>query len=440
MADLFERIICLRIEKKERHQFFLLFSFSMFLIGAYFIKNDVVFSFGKTLFLTLGAFLSPYCPICMAVLCEPFSFQQGVVFSLYQELIISIPIILSFIINKPKNKQVCLLVTCFVAMLASLLLGNDARITTFVIHCLLLCVSFAIFSKNNINIQRLIVFSFVAQGLITSIIVLIQLASGEQTLLWETRLTFDGSVRNLSNPLAISCFFLLIVLFTLKKKRILSRIIVFSLLILEITLLIITYSRGVLVSLSLAFFIFLLFRKSSFASKVFILCVFGVVLAFILSSLNLDSSFMMQGLETGSGRTEIWLAFFSKMFSDGMLRVLFGYGPGDSSRVLEGTVFSGYYSHSVYVDYLVSFGFFGGVLLAIAIIGLFCLVFRTKDCRLFALFFLTVLMFFSHGNFASLDFHILLALCGSLAGTKLKQSVVNQTVFIKRTQLYEWQK
>lgn len=431
MTDLFRDAFRLKITKKERHLFVLLTLFAVFLVVAYFIKNDLVFSIGKTVFLTLGALMSPYCPICLAVLCEPFSFEQNIIITLYQELVIAIPIIAGLVSKKLKSNNFILLSVCYLMMFASFIFGSGARITTLVIHCLLIGVSFAVFSNKNENLQRLLIVSFIQQGLMTSLIILIQVAAGTQVLLWQTRLTFDGSVRGLSNPVAFSCFFLLVALFESKPKKFFSKVLISLLVLLEVSLIVLTYSRGVLISLFIAFCIFLVFRSSSFVSKILAFSSVAITATILLLVLNVDASFMTQGLETASGRFEIWSAFFSELFSGGVKRLLFGFGPGDVSRVLEGTLFYGYYSHSVYVDYFVSFGLLGGLLLIVLLIWLLSLVLKSRDSMLLALLVLVLLMFVSHGNFASFDFHVLLALCGSLAQTEPKRISVQRTAFAK---------
>ncbi len=146
MIELFENIFNSKTEKKERYQFILMTCFSIFLILAYFVKNNTIFSLGKTVFLTIGAFLSPYCPICLALLCGPFSFQQNIVFSLYQELIIALPIVFTFLINRPKKQQLFFLLACLLAMFVSLMEGCSARVTTFIIHCLFIALCIDVFS------------------------------------------------------------------------------------------------------------------------------------------------------------------------------------------------------------------------------------------------------------------------------------------------------
>ena len=188
-----------------------------------------------------------------------------------------------------------------------------------------------------------------------------------------------------------------------------------------ISLLVGTYSRGVLIAVFLAVIVSVLpkFRYMS-TKQIILLFVVVFVMVGFFSNAEIDTDFMLSGLSTGSGRTEIWSFFFDKMDEGGIFTYLFGFGPGDILRISSGTSYDGLYSHSTILDYIFSYGFFGFCLLLYMLLRSLSVAIKSRNSKILGLVILTIFVYSTHGNSANLNFHVLIGLAYSLSVFSIK--------------------
>jgi hypothetical protein len=113
------------------------------------------------------------------------------------------------------------------------------------------------------------------------------------------------------------------------------------------------------------------------------------------------------------GRLNIWSFYLEKLFDSGIHRILFGFGPGVSLRITEGTYLAGQYAHSSILDYVFTYGVCGGVIVINLITQALKRVKETKSILCGGLLVLCLLMFFPFGTCQLLSFHMMLALTSS---------------------------
>ncbi|MBQ8290138.1 MAG: hypothetical protein IJY01_04650 [Clostridia bacterium] len=397
--------------------YLLIGSFVLSLMG--FLKINSLIYMGSSLLIHLVAlFIDPFLPMCISVALPVHAISVNSMFSLGVRFIALIPALYTWYRKKKyisANEFLAIYLSATVLVL-SYVFGTNSNPATALIQftCIL---AFFVFSQMDVfKNNALLSYAFILVGLYTSAIVTIQLLRGEAEFLYGTRLTYMGNVRALATALAFPIFYLCLkLMFNNGGIKFSQKLLWIVLLSLEFSLLMMTYSRGVIFTIVITLAVVFVGKFHNLTYQRFlilIICAFSLV---IVLSQKIDFAQLLYGVSDASGRFDIWNFFFAKMNEKGIDGWLFGLGPGDITRISSGTEFDGYYSHSVIFDYIFAYGFFGFLILALMIGITFKNAWRSKKFELVSLAFMTVALFLTHGNAVSLDFHLMLALVNGTA-------------------------
>lgn len=399
----------------------------VFLAVAASFFEDVLGAYLPYLFVAVmffGFFFDRMLPVCVYIPKIVFNTQLGMM----QYPVLAILLISCFVAyleceNKTKNnKWTQMFFVCFFVAV-SVYFGYESNAVTGLIT-LVSIFSFYCFSDifKNKN-AKLVEFSLFVSGIVMTVFVLRQISSGRASYLWGTRLTFEESVRTLANAVAFSIFYAFCKLAVIKneKSTLSSKIFYLAVFASGAYVLIMTYSRGVLLSVGAACALSVLFTLKKISVK-HIIGLFAVIIfaIFWIASMDINTSLLGHNATTGNGRIQLWTYFIKDMFGEGIIRTVFGYGPGEFTRVSHDTPFTGFYAHSLYVDALFSFGFLGFIYLMSMVLKVVKCSFSTKDAYIIGLTALTFLMYASHGISSSYQFYLMFGLCFALAMSKQK--------------------
>lgn len=373
-----------------------------------------------------GFFFDRILPVCVYIPTIVFNTQLGMM--QYPALAI---LLMSCLVgyleceNKTKNnKWTQMFFVCFFVAV-SVYFGYKSNVVTGVIT-LVSVFSFYCFSDifQNKN-SKLVEFSLFVSGIVMTVFVLRQIINGSASYLWGIRLTFEESVRTLANAVAFSIFYAFCKLAVIKneKSALSSKIFYLVVFAAGAYVLFMTYSRGVLLSVGAACALSVLFTLKKISAKHVIGLLAVIIFAvFWIGSMDIDTSLLGHNATTGNGRIQLWTYFVNDMFREGIIRTVFGYGPGEFTRVSQNSPFTGLYAHSLYVDALFSFGFLGFIYLMNMVLKVMKCSFATKDAYVIGFTVLTFLMYVSHGISSGYQFYLMLGLCFALAMSKQKVS------------------
>ena len=104
-----------------------------------------------------------------------------------------------------------------------------------------------------------------------------------------------------------------------------------------------------------------------------------------------------------NGRTEIWGEYLDYEFSS-INTALFGFGPGEIAKM----DINGHYSHSLFMDWLFSYGIVGMLIFVIILIRILRLLLSSKSNFKLSLFLLSCFLFSTHGVITNDMFYILI--------------------------------
>ncbi|MDN6166867.1 MAG: O-antigen ligase family protein, partial [Tetragenococcus koreensis] len=135
--------------------------------------------------------------------------------------------------------------------------------------------------------------------------------------------------------------------------------------------------------------------------------ILGIIMIYYFSSNNL---FRIQRLfeenTNGlSGRTAIWSTYWEEMKSS-PLTFFFGFGPGDIKRL---NLIS-YYSHSLILDVLFSYGIVGFILFSTMIVQEFIKSIKSRNNLSIAILAFALLLFSTHSTATNTSFYILMGI------------------------------
>ncbi len=373
-----------------------------------------------------GFFLDRILPICIYVPATMFNIEFGML----EYIVLGILIVSCFVAyietdkeNKRKSWTGFFFVCFFIAV--STYFGYKSNPVTAAVTAITIFYFYCYCSIFRGERAKLVEFAFFASGIFMTLFVLRQIVSGSATYLWGTRLTFEESVRTLANAVAFSIYYAFCKLAITKNENssFLSKLFYFVTFAAGAYVLFMTYSRGVLLSVGIACILAILFTLKKISIKHII--GIAIVIAFAvwgISSMQLDTALLSHDVEGGSGRFELWSYFIRDMLSEGVVRTLLGYGPGEFTRVSQYSPFTGLYAHSLFMDALFSFGVLGFIYLLKITFDTAKLAFNTKSPYIIGLAALTVLMYVSHGNSSTYQFYLMLGMSYAVAASSVKSS------------------
>lgn len=267
------------------------------------------------------------------------------------------------------------------------------------------------------NIKGLILTTFIVSGFVVGFYTVYLLVSGQANFINRFRLVYgDGEsgsqIKDLAVAMGVPIVFLIYYLM-FKKSTLVTKVIIAISLFALLTVVILTYARGVLLAIIVAsVFLIIKYLGKGIKPIHFVLLGIASVLLFrYINSMEIDSDQMMNGIETGSGRTDIWIYYIQRLVNGGPLRMLFGFGAGDIHRITEHSVYQGFYAHSAILDFLFSYGLVGFYFICRIILMTWNKLRITGNTFYSCLFILLVCMFFPHGLSSSTLFLFGLSMC-----------------------------
>lgn len=305
-----------------------------------------------------------------------------------------------------KNKKNLLIFSILIFIVTlSYLFGINPQFKSVLlfIRCILMLLTLMNSDISENEFKTYVFFKF----LIILFILIYQFKTNTISFYWG-RLALNGNVRELANAIAIPTFVFGISLLE-DKQRILRKIVSLSFFGICLFVLLATSSRGVLFSTFIAIILFYLMTNSKLTFKKVITMTFVFILVFYIinyiSSLDIFKVDRILVDETGglNGRTTIWAQYLKYQFSS-IKTALFGFGPGDVRRLR----ISSFYSHSLFLDWLFSFGILGFVYIILFLWRLFVKLLSTKNKFYISLLILALFLFSTHGIITDTLFYILI--------------------------------
>lgn len=331
------------------------------------------------------------------------------------------------------KKEARIFIPCLLFGLTSLLSTFFGYKTTmlsylFVLMQILMILSVSFFAKKSIS---LFLTGFVVSGLCICLYTFYLYVTGNVATFGVSLAYGDGEeagqIKSLAIAVVVPAFYYFYNLFY-GNTGILKKVLFIFIVLVCIVVIVLTYSRGVLIALaaSAALLVLYFFKDKTSIFTIIIACVVFVLLYNTLMQIDINEDKMFGSIEGANGRTDIWAYFFTKMQNDGLLRLLFGFGPGDSKRITDGSLFAGYYSHSAILDFFFAYGFFGLLFIVYILWYTFKNLWKNKDVFCLGLFVLTALMFSTHGTSNNVIFNGLLSICIGASLVNQNNTVMNK--------------
>lgn len=295
-------------------------------------------------------------------------------------------------------------------VLISFMLGTDSNIRTAGLFILALFLFMGMSEKEYYfsEVKKYAYLAFIVVGAIF----LIQIFNGGITLMYG-RLSLNDNIREAANAIA---FPLIVSLESLLNGAIKNKSeTFFNILIIAVgtLILIATLSKGTIIAVFVAFGVSFLLIKGRTGRKVFLFILAGIVLYVVINYLSSLDLFRLERLTEGSsgfsGRIDIWQGYLSEMGKD-VKTVFFGFGPGDIKRL----GISSYYSHSLFMDVLFSYGIVGMTAFTGMVVDAGLKVFRSRNIAAISLFVFICLLCATHGSSTYLTFYVVMAVCVGL--------------------------
>lgn len=224
------------------------------------------------------------------------------------------------------------------------------------------------------------------------------------------RLSFSGDIKTVS--IIVSIPLVLILCTKLERKKLFQNfdfgVWAYAIVLLFSVILIATAARGMILAVLVAVVVQALFTKNKKSIIIKLLPIVCFLMLFIISnldnpSLRISRLFEESEFASGNGRIEIWGTYTSTIFNSGLHRILLGMGPGEISRIGN----SGYYAHSVFLDFFFSYGLMGFVTVTICETKLLLTAIKSKDIIITSLMVSLIIMYSGHGSCASTSLFIL---------------------------------
>ena len=194
------------------------------------------------------------------------------------------------------------------------------------------------------------------------------------------RLGFQENVRDLANNVSIPCFLWFYYLVSKTKVSSVSKIYINLIGFFSTLLLFLTLSKGNIFAIGISLLVFALQTKQT---RIKIVAIIGVVIliCLVLQTTNLfDFSRFFDRNHDLNGRTTIWNFYHKKLYSMlGRKGLVFGFGPGNLTRIAPDEYLGKYYVHSAILDFYFSYGIFGFGLFLFFSIAMFRKCFLQKN-------------------------------------------------------------
>lgn len=357
---------------------------------------------------SLSIFYKKSLPLCIDMMLKVMNIGGGLI-QVSQPIIILSALLMIYENWKKIDKTVSFLIVFMsIVLLISYNTGfnADSKTATYMIVDILKLagLSCIVLRGDSIILTGCLLFT----GVSMSVLIGYALLTGNFSVFNEGEsLSFLDNAKALSTAIAPLCYFAVFFIFSKIENKPKTYIIIASLVALFVlSLIILTYSRGVMLALigAVGYLIISRSKKNRGKSILMLTCIF-LGIYFLTSIMSISNDRIFDNVEGGNGRTDIWMSFYGQMKSHDCM--LFGFGPGSTKEIS----LTGYYSHSAILDYLFCYGYAGFlyIILFIYIVGKD--LFKSENSFYMSLFILNIMMFFPHGSSLSHMFIFINGIC-----------------------------
>lgn len=335
-----------------------------------------------------------YISILLFVLFLPFSWASFLVGSIYRLLTILLAFIV-FIVCRGRfaigqnNKRTLMFFSVYILYCSLTTVWSvdfQLGINNTMGLMLLLIIAF-IFATTQITtrVKSIVLYCWVVMGIISSLMYIF----GEKTQVGKygarTSLMILGTPTDPNEFAGLFCatISLTIIIIMNIKKRVIQALMVFAVCI-EIYAVLMTGSRGALLSVIISIFLTLFFlRQFSFKLLIFLVVATTLIgfifINWVLPSLPMQimERFSLEALvnDQGSGRLGIWSDALHQFYNNSSLKLLFGYGAGG---ITAGTTIVSTTMHNQFIQNLVNYGLLGFSLYMVFLVRVFN-IFRRQN-------------------------------------------------------------
>ena len=346
-------------------------------------------------------------------------------FSSYVSVAIFGVLFLSFIIRKPsmlrKLRDGIILLIGLPLIVLSIYVGYQSNETTGLYMAIILVTIIAILNYSDIATREdlaKVAFSYCCGAVSVALYFAVSMATHTNILKYG-RLSFFGDIKPIAFATFIPLFFILSSKLEGKRcfENIDSKILDAVLIAVYAAVIILTAARGMIFAGIIALGIQALFSRNQVKAiwKLIPVILFVAILIFYTMASNdlriaRIFNFQSSEFETLNGRTTAWKEYFEIFKEGNLLHKIVGFGPGDGGRLVS----SGLYTHSTYLDYLISYGVIGFITMLYYEVKAGVKLMRGKDLVLLVVFLFSVIAEMTHGNsanFVLLSLHAFLILC-----------------------------
>ncbi len=360
----------------------------------------------------IGACVDMFIPFCLWASMEILSISFDIsIYALSTQMLVFLMSILAIFGNKKTLDKMGIkyLYALVLAISISFVFGKMLdwrRLFSIILLVGAMFASGVMFIKGK---QSLMIVSLLSVGIVVAIISYYNMLNGLMLYSNDYRMTYNDNVRKLANAIAFPLFYVSCkVLHEIRKAKMIPSIIWIVIMLSLAYLLIMTYSRGVIIAILLSVSSILLFNKNKNRSYRISIIIFLFILIYAIQNVQIESDRMTDD-QSSIARLDLW-SYMIRGLTENPIRVLFGFGIVNMKELLYGSAFDGYYSHSVFLDYLFSTGLIGFVVLLTFLWSIIKKLYSYNEFYL-GLFVLTVFMFVSHGDSTSVLYYALMGLC-----------------------------
>lgn len=370
-----------------------------------------------TAIIILSIALSVYSPlgfyVCSIVMNISFTPAQSALLALVTGLI-CLNILYKNISLYRQTSYIQFFFLFLILLFISLITGQNSTTMAAITSIYTLLTGFTVGCYLPKNKELYISYSLLFGGIVVMFLVYRSLRSGTAIDFnaTEGRLRYGDSVRILANALAYPVYisFLKMVEY-IRSKNYIKSAMWFALAMSCFYFLILTVSRGVIFAVLLALmYVMSKTMKTGGSSKIIVVIVIAVV-AYFINSMSFNQSYMMNGLDTMTGRDLIWGFYWNELMDGGIVSILFGFGPGEVSRISANSIIEGAYAHSLVLDYLFRYGVLGFLFLISLLTYIGYKLIKTNSVFYIGLLIMSILMFATHGSANTPLFYYLIGMC-----------------------------
>lgn len=401
------------IEQTQKKDYWL-YIFGAMLCFGFIMPNQYL----KIMIVAVVFYVSSFFGLCNPTL---LLLVSGIVRNYEGNAVISLIATLPAYFNKDMLKQpmdvsqliFCLLLLCVV--LLSYAFGTQPHINTMIMFLIGLLVFL------NVSGQPIENSEMEKYGLLGVIFVCFALFWSARTggiEIINGRLAINDSIRELANAAATAEILLVFSFFNTEKSK--GKAVKIIFLIAGAVILFLTLSKGALIAVAGTLFLLLLRSDISVSKKVLLALLFVVTVAVVMNYVGSSDDFRTDRLAEESngfsGRTDIWTGYWQAMKKNPST-LIFGFGPGDIKRL----GLSEYYSHSVILDVLFSYGICGFALFILMLLSVLLKCILSKNKLALAMAAFSLLLYATHGVSTATSFYILLGSAVALSVQEPKQ-------------------